>query len=486
MAIRKDLNPTKSPPVNIKPPFVTDKIVTLVEQGPQDQNRREDGYGGHVAPSSTAFETAIGKYIDDAMASYSNLGFGINKITKFLNGLNTSSLSGFLKSITPQDMIDRLTSVLGGRSIQSFIGDTTKFFNKVKSSINNIRRTVMKYVGDFKRLVAAGKKFIGDAKNFYNTLKNNDWKSLAGIVKGLGLISPELGALGRDLLGAVGEGLLVYQGVKDLIKNGRSDIVKMLGLKHKNSPDYRAAIFETIEHAVKNSDISSLQLAVDVLGGNAVLNKYPNFFNSVLVNYQRDPFYSPKTARQARGALLNLFEKTKKDWQYKIHNGNKVTDLGIFSGISEAAKQILLNVPKINPKELEVIKEIIAKAKKDRPTEEEIKKDYEQYVSQLFDQTPMSFEDYRRERLSVLIPGGIKIFLDEADELIRKYETEASEYYDPLSPIDPYDSEKYDFTNEIAIASHRDYWPQNIRRVVNKRFPQARLSSIAPIPILNT
>nr|DAT15801.1 MAG TPA: Putative virion structural protein [Caudoviricetes sp.] len=188
----------------VKSPPPTSLVTTIVEQGPRDDQMRVDAFG-HVSPMSTSINNVMAKYVDDLMQAYGAPGGGaggsggkgsglfdfskVEDVLKKANEVITKDIPAFKKRIED--------SVLGGRTIESVVGLALQFKDDKLGALLNLADNVSLNGMKVSDLMKAGFDTYEDARSYANMIKNNDWKSFQGIVKGLDLLGHK--TIGKEL-----------------------------------------------------------------------------------------------------------------------------------------------------------------------------------------------------------------------------------------------------------------------------------------------
>ena len=344
----------------------TNKVLTIVEQGPKDGLLRKDGYGSEIYADPTKYSNVIGKYADDLFASYADmnisLGKGVADLAK-LPGL--SKIAEIIKEYNPVSLLGRIEeNVFGGVSLRSVYDKGMNMYKNGKQIYEDFKKDTVgalaKYgtglnlaglnVGE---MVRTGRATYQDVRKIQNIVKNNDWGSLAGIMKGLNSIGntalsnhlkgivdiqAHTAFLGKAMRDAHELGLFVDKEFTQNFKQAFNEL---------NTRNAGNQIVSTLYYnSAQNSDIGSMENIVSWLGGKQVLSNNPLAVETTLDNFSLLKGYTEKDAYEMRKRLLALLESVNPNWYKDYLGSEEVTHLGAFQKMSDDSKMLLsLEVP---------------------------------------------------------------------------------------------------------------------------------------------
>lgn len=294
-------------------------------------------------------------------------------------------------------------------STKSGLGSDLKIPNlgKFNSSADNLKKvgaSIEKALKDtrgksFSEISKAVSTAVGGKKGLINSIalgSITDALTNVGFSKNAKEIAGELlGARDpNNLLGLIGasdpqmkilvDGIGVVRSAKDLdtaqgISNmlgaltGNTELVKVLALQPQalvlktllddatslRIPSLVDTILGTIEEesqkkqllyslapkAAENSDLYTIELIMDSLGGYNLNRTYPDLTNSIVTNWTTLSGLSP--TEEDITSLLTTLNKLNPDWYYTKRNGKKVYNLDLFSVVSPHAEHAFKTNPEL-------------------------------------------------------------------------------------------------------------------------------------------
>lgn len=337
----------------IPEPTPTLKAVTIVEQGPRDDQARVDGYGGHVGPLKTQFTTALDRYSDDFFAGYQGLStaLGFKPVDlKNLSGLN--KITAVLKELNPTKLLNRFeNNVLGGRSLKSILNLPKEFKRDAIGTLEKYTRNANISGLNIGQMIRTGKMTYDEATKIYKAVKNNDWSSLEGIRKGLDVLgNTALSNLTKGVIDLHATSAFIGEAIRLAADLGDNDLVKEIRrlFGHGNAKGVRldqqlinSLLGLSVHNAAARSDLSMLDSIIDIMGKETIRHNYPKLIKDTLQNFNLEPFYTPHMIKEYKQRLLSLLTKLDPNWDKETFNGIKVTKLEPFHYLSKDARTVL-------------------------------------------------------------------------------------------------------------------------------------------------
>lgn len=321
--------------------------TTLVQRGPKDAVTRKDGYGEHVGPLTTQFNSVLNKYIDDTAVSYKSLTAALG-----LPSINLTNLSGLQKfkamvdNLHPDKLMKRMEdNVLGGRSLKSIVSTGTTVYKAFKEdavgALANLSSGVNIGGLNLGAAIKTGRLAYNDARKIHQIVKNGDFSSLGGIIKTLDSIgNNSLAKAFKDIIDVHAVSAFLGSTLKTITAWGDTDLVKAVMAMFKDKKQRNAALSLSLVNAVSRSDISMIRMIIESIGKDALSN-YPKIIMMILQSYRFESFASPSDKLNLRRELLDLLNLIDKDWAWGYIAGKKVTKLEPFMNISSDAKSLL-------------------------------------------------------------------------------------------------------------------------------------------------
>ena len=331
----------------IPPPSDNNYAVTIVEQGPRDDQARVDGYGGHVKPLMSQYHTSLPKYTDDLFVGFGGAASALASLLNLADLSGLEKIKNVMEELNPDKLLKRIeNNVLGGRTIQSIMELPAKFKQDAIGTLSELTKGVNLGGFDLGNLIRTGQMEYENASRIYHMVKNNQWTTLEGLNKAMTQVTR---VLGNNQLATMVDLHAVSAFLADSIKTaaeiGDSKLVKDISAMFKDSRQRNAALGTAVYNTASRSDIATLNTIVDVLKGDNISSNYPKVNQIMLSCYKLEPFFDPSMLASHRERLIGVLNKVDKNWGHDTHNGQRVTSLKTFKNISEDAKHLLLNAP---------------------------------------------------------------------------------------------------------------------------------------------
>lgn len=202
---------------------------------------------------------------------------------------------------------------------------------------------------EFKRLTGlnVGRLIQSDGKTFR---VNGDWRGNMG------------SALLDGLVGLTGMDDFVDISVKSSMYNSILYNTAIFGMKDSYASLWSAypyqmlrqdAFIEAMRHMITNGDIASIDVVVGLLdqqGRNTLLNKYPDFVQTLFSKFTFDEDVLPEDHPAIRDKLLNILNLVcGPGWYYRQTEFGQAYNLGITSRISPDMITLLSSVEELIP-----------------------------------------------------------------------------------------------------------------------------------------
>ena len=344
----------------------TNKALTIVEQGPNDGQGRKDGYGAEIYAVPTNYSNVIGKYADDLFVSYKDMNISLGKDFADLANLSgLSKISQIVKDYNPVNLLGRVEeNVFGGVSLRSIYDKGMNMFKNGKQTYEDFKRDTVgaleKYgkglnlaglnVGE---MVRTGRATYQDVRKIQNIVKNNDWGSLAGIMKGVSSIgNAGLSNHLKSIVDVQAHTAFLSKAMRDAHELGLfadKDFTQNFkqAFNELNTRNTGNQIVSTLYYnSAQDSDIGSMENIVSWLGGDQVLSNNPLAIETTLNNFSLLKGYTEKDAYEMRKRLLALLSSVNPNWYKDYLGSEEVTYLGAFQNMSDDSKMLLsLEVP---------------------------------------------------------------------------------------------------------------------------------------------
>lgn len=336
----------------------TARALTIVEQGPKDDQARVDGYGKKIAINTTNYTDVLNKYADDMFKSYRGLGSALGKNIADLSKLPAlQKLSGIVKALNPTNIIGRIeNSILGGRSLKSVLQGAMQTVKDGKQLYEDFKNDTLgateKYFGGLNfggmnlgSMIRSGKMLYEEGRFIRDVVKYNDWGSLSGIIAGLEMIGGT--SIGEALKGVIdlqATSAFLNHMVKEaadaglLALPGMAKQLKDMFSKHKAGYD---AFGTALINAATRGDIKSMDVILDIIGSDINLSKNPRTIETVLMNFSLSPGYDETIALKQRTELLRILNRIDPHWFEEKRGEEWITKLKPFIHASRDARTLL-------------------------------------------------------------------------------------------------------------------------------------------------
>lgn len=299
---------------------INEKLApTLVTTGPNDKLLTVDAYD--YSPKDI-FSKFAGKLSDEGKGIFDSLGGG---------GGMAATVAGLLKKGTS-----------GGFSL-----DTDQLKNRLIGAVGGKTGAINKLSEGFKSAVGQATGIPAQLLNRADVVINGVTRSIAtGDIKSASTLFDLVGTVVNDsqlvnFLDVGAKTSLLSQVMREAMELGVPEAIDIVVSKaNANDKSALYALGSVVDTAVTTGNVSTVQLMVNNLGRDVIVSQYPQAVPQILASYAytKDPVEA--NMRPMYDELLTVLRGIDPNWDKYNRNGEWVTNLNAFSGISNDARTL--------------------------------------------------------------------------------------------------------------------------------------------------
>lgn len=294
----------------------------FLETGPKDESLVEDVYG---VSDNNVINSVSEKVSGFARDKFNELRKSPGLITDLTTML---SKGGGGWAVSKESIANRVVGALGGQT-----GLVRGLSDSLKGSIvnglglpENIYDTAVMVIGSGTTRINTDN--IDSAREIFSIINHVTRSDEMKVFFDLGSESSLMAGIMREAI-ALG----VPDAIDVLIENAKSDEVAY------------NALYANMQVAVEHSDLDTVNMMIERLGANTFLSQVPNAAQILLSKYELPVGTTSENYDNEWAALQLALSNLKPDWDKINRGGTMVSDLTVYSTISDDARKLMLRDP---------------------------------------------------------------------------------------------------------------------------------------------
>lgn len=296
---------------------------SIFESGPKDAMVAVDSYGKRAV-----------SFINQEAAGVKG------KFDGFFSNIRILSTAKDTLKAAAQTATSAMKAVNDARSqIENYTGLNLSSVGAAKASLNSAAITTLANVSGYDV-----NRVMRDGEQIQRIASNADLGSVNGLYTAANRLLG-VGSVG-NLVDMRSDGSVLGAMMAQASQLGMTDLFDKLWDKVADDDNRyggstaRYSASSSIAAVLQNGDLVMLNKLIDKLGGNAILQQYPNAISTFLNNYRVDYDATPADYNKIRTDLTNTFNRLDPKWVSFDANGVKVYSLDAFSNATNVVMAI--------------------------------------------------------------------------------------------------------------------------------------------------